>query len=322
MWIRPPPNPYPSPWPSAPKPPRVDVIGATPLPGVDLLASQIPSAVQTITAEDLIKSGSVNVFDVLNQRMNSVFINEINGNPFQPDVNYRGFTASPLLGTPQGISVYMDGVRMNQPFGDVISWDLIPRVAVAEMALIPGSDPLFGLNTLGGALSIRTKDGTTNPGSRLQIAGGSYGRRMADLEHGGSKGRLDWYGATSFFFDNGWRDASPSNVRQFMGKLGWHGAKTMLGVTAMYANNQLNGGVCRSRLCSRATTAASTPSPTSAAIARRYSISRAAARSVTASPSRATPTIATSARAPSTPTSTKIRSINPSISPVRRNALR
>ena len=86
------------------------------------------------------------------------------GNPFQPDVNYRGYTASPLLGTPQGLSVYMDGVRLNQPFGDVVSWDLIPRLAIASMTLMPGSNPLFGLNTLGGALSIQTKDGTSNPG--------------------------------------------------------------------------------------------------------------------------------------------------------------
>ncbi len=220
---------------------RVEVVSATPLPGVDLLASQVPAAVQTVTAEDIVNSGAITLSDTLSRRMNSVFVNEINGNPFQPDVNYRGFTASPLLGTPQGISVYMDGVRMNQPFGDVVSWDLIPRVAIAETAIIPGSDPLFGLNTLGGALSIRTKDGSSNPGTRIQLAGGNWGRRMFDAEHGGAKGRFDYYGATSLFFENGWRDYSPSNIRQFMGKIGWHGDKTMLGLSAMYANNHMNG---------------------------------------------------------------------------------
>jgi len=221
---------------------RVDVIASTPLPGVELLLEQIPSPVQTVTAADIQRSGAVSISDVLNQRLNSVFLNEVNGNSFQPDVNYRGYTASPLLGTPQGISIYMDGVRMNQPFGDVVSWDLLPRIAIAETTLIPGSDPLFGLNTLGGALSIRTKDGYTNPGNTLQIAGGNFGRRTADLEHGGSKGRLNWYGAGSLFFEEGWREASPSNVRQFIGKVGWQGAKTMIGATAIYANNQLNGG--------------------------------------------------------------------------------
>src|SRR6185295_878121 len=97
-----------------------------------------------------------------------VFANEIQSNPFQPDLNYRGYTASPLLGTPQGLSVYMDGVRLNQPFGDIVSWDLIPRMAIASTTLMPGSNPLFGLNTLGGALSIQTKDGRSNPGTLVQ----------------------------------------------------------------------------------------------------------------------------------------------------------
>lgn len=220
---------------------RVDVIASTPLAGVELLREQIPSAVQTVSAGDIQRTGAASISDVLNQRLNSVFLNEINGNSFQPDVNYRGYTASPLLGTPQGISIYMDGVRMNQPFGDVVSWDLLPRVAIAETILIPGSDPLFGLNTLGGALSIHTKDGYTNPGNSLQIAGGSYGRRTGEFEHGGSKGRLNWYGASSLYFEDGWRQASPSNVRQFIGKVGFQGAKTMVGATAIYANNQLNG---------------------------------------------------------------------------------
>ncbi len=220
---------------------RVDVVDATPLPGVELLLEQIPAPVQTVTSEDLLRSGAVNLSDALNQRLNSVFLNEIQGNSFQPDVNYRGYTASPLLGTPQGISIYMDGVRMNQPFGDVVSWDLLPRMAIAETTLIPGSDPLFGLNTLGGALSLRTKDGYTTPGSTLQIAGGSFGRRTAEFENGGSRGRVNWYSAGNLYFEDGWRQNSPSNVRQFLGKVGWQGAKTTLGATAIYANNQLNG---------------------------------------------------------------------------------
>jgi outer membrane receptor protein involved in Fe transport len=220
---------------------RVDVVAATPLPGVELLREQIPAPVQTVSANAILQSGALNLADVINKRLGSVFVNEVQGNPFQPDVNYRGYTASPLLGTPQGISIYMDGVRMNQPFGDVVSWDLLPRIAIADMTLIPGSDPLFGLNTLGGALSIRTKDGNTNPGTTLQLAGGTYGRRMADLEHGGSIGRFNYYGATSFFFEDGWRPSSPSNVRQFMGKLGWQGRRSTLGASVIYANNQLNG---------------------------------------------------------------------------------
>jgi outer membrane receptor protein involved in Fe transport len=221
---------------------KLDVIATTPLPGVDLEPGEIPAPVQAATGRDLETSGALDLSDFLNRRLTGVYVNEIQGNPFQPDVNYRGYTASPLLGTPQGLSVYMDGVRLNQPFGDIVSWDLIPRIAIAEMALMPGSNPLFGLNTLGGSLSIQTKDGRSQSGTSLQLGGGSFGRGTADIEHGGynSKG-LNWYLGSSLFFEDGWRENSPSNVRQFFGKLGWQRSKTTLGLTVAYANNLLTG---------------------------------------------------------------------------------
>ena len=221
---------------------KVDVIGTTPLPGVDLEPNQIAAPAQAGTELDIENSGALDLSDFLNRRLNGVHVNEMQGNPFQPDLNYRGYTASPLLGTPQGLSVYMDGVRLNQPFGDVVSWDLIPRIAIAEIALMPGSNPLFGLNTLGGAVSIETKDGRSQPGAGIEVSGGSYGRRAVEFEYGGSSAKgLNWYLAGNLFHDDGWRDASPSDVRQFFGKLGWQGAKTVLGLTVAYANNRLYG---------------------------------------------------------------------------------
>ena len=104
---------------------KVEVIGSTPLLGVDLLLEEIPAPVQTLMERDIEESGALDLSDFLNRRLNGVYVNEVQGNPFQADINYRGYTASPLLGTPQGLSVYMDGVRLNQPFGDVVSWDLI-----------------------------------------------------------------------------------------------------------------------------------------------------------------------------------------------------
>ena len=157
----------------------VTVIGITPLPGLDLPRDRVPAPVQTATGAELEKSGALSLGDFMNRRFGSVHVNEIQGNPFQPDVSYRGYTASPLLGTPQGLSVYADGIRLNQPFGDVVSWDLLPRSAIASIALMPGSNPLFGLNTLGGALSVQTKDGWTHPGTSLQLTAGSHGRGPA-----------------------------------------------------------------------------------------------------------------------------------------------
>ncbi len=226
----------------APQASKVDVVAATPLPGTDLALDQIPGPVQTASGRDLENTGALDLSDFLNKRLNGVHINENQENPFQPDVNYRGYTASPLLGTPEGISVYMDGVRQNQPFGDIVAWDLIPKVAIAEVALMPGSNPLFGLNTLGGAVSIQTKDGRSQPGTSLQVSGGSFGRRAGEFGHGGSNAKgLSWYVAGNLFREDGWRRFSPSEVRQAFGKLGYQIAKTSVNLSFAYADNWLTG---------------------------------------------------------------------------------
>ena len=221
---------------------KVDVVSATPLAGTDLSTDQIAAPVQTATAADMKDSGALDLGDFMNRRLNGVYFNEMQGNPFQPDVNFRGYTASPLLGTPEGISVYLDGVRQNQPFGDVVSWDLIPKIAISEVTLVPGSDPLFGLNTLGGALSVQTKDGVSNPGLDGALTYGSSGRKAVQAEWGGGKATgFNWFLAANAFHESGWRFDSPSDVRQGFARLGWRTDKTDLALTMSYAYNTLIG---------------------------------------------------------------------------------
>ena len=220
----------------------VTVIETTPLPGTSTPIDKVPAPAQVSSAADLVKAGAIDLSSFMNARLNAVQINEVQGNPFQPDVNYRGYTASPLLGTPQGLSVYMDGVRLNQPFGDVVSWDLIPRNAILSMALMPGSNPLFGLNTLGGALSMQTKDGHSSPGTVAQSIYGRSMRRTLELEHGGSRqGGLHWFVSGNLFAEDGWRDESPSDVKQVFGKIGWRKPRTDAAFTVIGVNDSLNG---------------------------------------------------------------------------------
>jgi outer membrane receptor protein involved in Fe transport len=232
---------------------RVDVVAATPLGGSNLSLQEMPGPVQTATARDLKNSGSLDLSNFLNERLSGVNINENQENPFQPDLNYRGYTASPLLGTPEGISVYVDGVRQNQPFGDVVSWDLIPRIAISDVVLVPGSNPLFGLNSLGGAVSIETKDGRSKPETSISVNGGSFGRRAVEFEHGGSNSKgLNWYVAGNLLHDDGWRIKSPSDVRQMFSKLGWQGAKTTISLSFAYADNYFTGnGLQEQRLLAK-----------------------------------------------------------------------
>ncbi|MCK5889337.1 MAG: Plug domain-containing protein, partial [Methylococcales bacterium] len=131
----------------------IDVIGITPLSGSALSLDKIAANVQSVSSEDLKNGQTTSLADYMNRYMGSVHVNEAQNNPLQPDVYYRGFVASPLLGLPQGLSVYVNGVRFNEPFGDSVNWDLIPQGAIDTMSLMPGSNPLFGLNTLGGAIA-------------------------------------------------------------------------------------------------------------------------------------------------------------------------
>ena len=221
---------------------KVEVVGITPLHNSGTPINDVPSNVQVVKGEDLANQQSLSLADYMNNNMVGVNVNETQNNPFQQDVNYHGFTASPLLGTPQGLSVYQDGVRINEPFGDTVNWDLIPKNAIAGINLMPGSNPLFGLNTLGGALSIQTKSGDLFPGGSAQVYGGSWGRRAAEVEYGGSTDNgFNFYVAANAFKEDGWRDASSTDVRQLFSKLGWKGEKTDFNVSLALADNDMNG---------------------------------------------------------------------------------
>lgn len=222
--------------------PSVEIVGTTPVPGVGLPKDQIPANVQTAGDQDLRRAQSLNLPDFMAEQLPSVNVNEVQGNPFQADVNYRGFTASPLLGTPQGLSVYLDGVRINEPFGDSVNWDLIPRAALGSIALMPGSNPLFGLNTLGGALALRTKSGFTDPGVSIEAEYGSFRRRSVELEAGNkTAGGFHWYVAGNTFREDGWRDLSPTDVDQLFAKVGQRTAQYEVDLAVTGANTDLIG---------------------------------------------------------------------------------
>ena len=218
------------------------VITATPLPGSDVERAAVPAPVQTATAQDIDRSHALDLSEFMKRTLGSVYINDLQNNPLQPDLNYRGYTASPLLGTPEGMSVYLDGMRLNEPFGDVVNWDLIPRAAISSMELMPGSNPLFGQNTLGGALSIQTKDGWSDPGLAGQLAYGSHSQRQAEVEYGGSSDNgFSWYLTANKYKDDGWREYSPSDDGQIFGKLGWKNADTKVTLSASWAKSYLVG---------------------------------------------------------------------------------
>ena len=214
---------------------------AGPLPGLLINRDQIPANLQSAGKKQIRDSNALNAGDFMNSQLQGVSTNDYSGNPFQMDVNYRGFTASPQIGTPEGLSVFFDGIRVNEPFGDVVNWDLLPLNALERFDLFPGSNPLFGLNTLGGAISLRTKSGFTSPGVEVSALGGAWGRKQVQATAGAHNDSFGGLVALQYFAEDGWRDDSPSKVRQVFVRGDWRGSKGVLTASALLANNDLIG---------------------------------------------------------------------------------
>ncbi len=220
---------------------EIEVIGITPTHGVGFPQGVIPTSVQSATSDEMDRNQSIDLTDFMRRNLNSVNINAAQNNPLQPDVQYRGFTASPLLGLPPGIAVYQDGVRIMEPFGDTVNWELIPESAIASINLIGGANPMFGLNALGGSLSIKTKDGFTHPGFGGEIYGGSFGRVVGQAEAGWNNDEIGYFATANYFNEDGWRDASPSKARNFFGTAGWRGEDSTMNIGFTYGDGELIG---------------------------------------------------------------------------------
>lgn len=201
--------------------PQVEVIGTSPLAGLGVDRNLLPYASQTVRRSALDQAQGDHMTDFLARRLPGMQVNDIQGSPFQADLTYRGYRASGLLGASQGLSVYLDGVRINEPFGDVINWDMVPEFALQSLTVLPGANPSFGLNTLGGAIVLETVDGRSAEGLRAEAGFGSHGRKRAEVGLGQrhANGWHSYVGGT-VFDENGWRDHSPGKQALVLARLG------------------------------------------------------------------------------------------------------
>jgi iron complex outermembrane recepter protein len=219
---------------------EVVVIGTTPIPGASIDIDEIPGNVQILSASDLAREGSPSLTTALNSNLSSVNINDDIDDPFQPDILYRGFEASPVLGTPQGLAVYQNGVRINEAFGDTVNWDLFPDVAIDQVEL-QSSSPLYGLNALGGAISVNMRNGFTYQGAQAELAGGSFGQHSAVGQFGWNSGPFGVYVAGKVLNWDGWRQFSDDRIRTLYGALSYHTDNAIIDFGYTRAQNALEG---------------------------------------------------------------------------------
>ena len=220
---------------------EIVVVGTTPVPGMTVSVGKVPGNVQTLKSSDLSRQdGTASLTDGLSSHLGSVNINDTLADAFQPDILYRGFEASPVLGTPQGLAVYQNGVRINEAFGDTVNWDLFPDIAVDRVDIV-SANPLFGLNALGGAISVAMKNGFTYHGLDGELSGGSFDQRQGAVEFGGNNGMFGFYAAARVLDQNGWRLFSGDSVRQYYADLSFRQEGASVDLSYARADNQLFG---------------------------------------------------------------------------------
>ncbi len=216
------------------------VVESTAIPGAFMDADKIPGHVQSLGAEDLSREGRASLTDALNGRLGSVSINDNLDDPFQPDILFRGFEASPVLGTPQGLAVYQNGVRINEAFGDTVNWDLFPDIAIQRVEIV-SSDPVYGLNALAGGMSVTMKNGFDYHGTDLELSGGSFAQHAAAAQYGASGEHVAVYLAGNVLDQTGWREFARDVLRQFYSAFSARGDSLSGTLTYTHADNRLNG---------------------------------------------------------------------------------
>jgi len=216
---------------------RIYVYPTAPGTAKGLDVDKVPSSINAIDANQIKRTGSMNVTDALRDNVAGLNISEVSGNPFQPNVEFRGFVASPIVGTPQGLAVYQNGVRINEAFADSVNWDLIPTVAIRSVTVVT-NNPAFGLNALGGAVNLQMKDGFTYQGAEIDLMGGSFGRTQGSAQWGKQVDtNYAVYAALEGLHDDGFRNLSQSDVRRFYGDVGYKGGDSEFHVNVGLANN-------------------------------------------------------------------------------------
>jgi iron complex outermembrane recepter protein len=220
---------------------EIEVVATGLFPGIGVAAGLVPTHVQRIDGDTISRQHQHDMGEVLNSSATSVNVNDTEGNPFQRDVTFRGFAASPILGTPQGISVFVDGVRVNEAFGDTVSWDLIAPATIAEVNIVPGSNPVYGLNTLAGAITVRTKRGTNHRGAIVECEAGSFGRRACSAQGGGVSNGLDYFASVDGYRDHGWGAQNGSQLAHYFGQLGWRRDNSDLALSVTAGHSDLHG---------------------------------------------------------------------------------
>ncbi|MDW7648528.1 MAG: TonB-dependent receptor [Nitrospiraceae bacterium] len=195
---------------------REVVVSSTRLPDAPIDPLLLPAKVTVITAQDIQKSGAKTVQEALQWATGIVMYDQL-GNAFQQSIDLRGFNGQPVPST----TVFVDGMRMNEPDFNAVNFDLIPFDTIERIEILPGASAIYGKNALGGVINVITKRGTGKAQVTQETAYGSFGRQRYTTTASGPIGKFDYYANYGKESENGYRKSSGADISRFFGKVGY-----------------------------------------------------------------------------------------------------
>jgi outer membrane receptor protein involved in Fe transport len=200
--------------------------------------ARVPFGAQVVEGEELRGAAHLTFADAL-LRLPGVSAADVMGSPLQPDIAMRGFGISPVMGLPQGLSVFVDGVRVNEPDPSQVNFNLIPLHDLERIEVLRGPSGPFGKNALGGSINLVTRRGEREPAGALEMRGGSFGEAEGRGFVSGARGGLDYYLSGRYLRTDGWREDAFAQMRHLFAKVGWRGGATDAWISYTLASDSI-----------------------------------------------------------------------------------
>jgi outer membrane receptor protein involved in Fe transport len=217
--------------------PPIEVVGSIHPDAGPTVGSGVPARVTTLGAEDVDAYEPRILSDAVRQVAGFSTYDDL-GSPYKLNISSRGFYSSPVVGLPQGVAVFLDGIRMNEPEASQINFDLLPMDHIQRIEVLSGNGSLLGRNALGGAINLVTARGTGPARANLELSGGSFGAARAEANVSGlTEGGLDWYVGGNYNREDGWRKVTGAEAYSGFVSGGRLGPTSGIRFQGLYANS-------------------------------------------------------------------------------------
>ncbi len=203
---------------------------------IESSASEIPSGVQVLTADEIDESSARDLPELLAKKIN-LNIRTMNSNPMQSEISMRGFGEKGY----GRVKIILDGVELNNVDMAVPDLTGIPLRSIQRIEIIPGPSPvLYGDGAVAGVINITTDSRSSERETSIEAKAGSQNTFGASLYTKGvfERDAVQYAAGYAFDISDGYRDRSAWQIHKANASLRKNFENgSYAGVVANYGNS-------------------------------------------------------------------------------------